>query len=231
MIILQLNDWTPVEGLLQVATTWEIATDKEFTNILESTKSDTMLRVFQSDVVIPADQIVYVRAMRHFNDSTADYWTDARKMINNEESYSSMLLSTDIIVEQPIVDINLDEYFGVDPTFTITTSDFKCNNAEHYATHWIIKDGIGNIVFTSLEDTANKTSIAVTKTATIMSKTQFKLYAIHVAAGNIESKPGEFNVKLSSFNFEIVSDLTKVNGMEDYTLKLKKINDLSLIHI
>lgn len=227
MFILKLNDWSVVEGLEQIATTWELASDSNFTDILESTKSDTMLRVYQSDVTVPVDAVVYARAMRHFNDSTADYWTDATKMINNEEEYSSMLLSKDVVIETPIIFSNIDELLSIDPTFTINTSKYKGVGDSHYATHWIIKDGTDNVIFTSLYDTVNKTSIHVTKTPTITSKSILKIYAIHVSAGSVESQPGMYNLTTALYNYEITSDLTLVNGMEDYTLTFKKINENS----
>jgi hypothetical protein len=225
MFILKLNNWSTVEGLKQIATTWQLASDSNFTQILESTKSDTMLFVYQSDVTVPVGAVVYARAMRHFNDNTADYWTDATMMINNEEEYSSMLLSKDVVVETPIVFANTDELLGIDPTFTITTSKYKGDGDSHYATHWVIKDAVENILFTSLYDTVNKTSITITKTPNITSKSILKIYAIHVSAGSVESQPGIYNLITALYNYEITSDLSLVNGMKDYTLTFKRINE------
>ena len=48
MILIAIKKWTPVAGIEHLTTTWEVATDKDFTNIVERKEGSTEKDVFFS---------------------------------------------------------------------------------------------------------------------------------------------------------------------------------------
>lgn len=232
MLIVRLKNWLPIEGLEHVGTTWEISATGDFNNLENSIYSEEMLDVFYSDIVVPAGDTYYVRAMRHFNDPTANYWTEPVEVMNIEAEYSAMLLNKDISVDAPMLYLDNTDITNDSDTFVIRTTSYRGTGEEHYCTHWIIKDGIGNVIFSSLYDTLNKTSITITKQdINLLNKTQLTFIAVHCTASGIESKPIERTVNSSKFNFEITSDLTKVSPLLDYRLTFRKIIEALTIRI
>ena len=45
MISIRIKAWVPIDGLTHIATTWQIATNKECTNIIHMERSETDLNM------------------------------------------------------------------------------------------------------------------------------------------------------------------------------------------
>lgn len=87
MIIVKIRKWKVINDLEHTSTTWEIATDENFENIVELHEESDMLELLFSTLEVPKDTSYWVRAKRHFNASGVDYWLNPVKVTNMEESY------------------------------------------------------------------------------------------------------------------------------------------------
>lgn len=219
---IQIKAWVPIDGLTHIATTYQIATDESFNNVIISERSEDNLNLIMLEVTIPVNLIYWARAMRHFDDSNADYWT-APIPVNNKISNHGLLLLEDIKVDTPTVHCDVQAIHSDATTFDVATSRYRGNDG-HLSTHWIITDAIGTVLFAKLYDTENLTNITVTKNSNITATSQLKIKAIHVSSNNIESKTGELIVELNHLNFEITSSLTQIKPYSNLTLQIAKID-------
>jgi hypothetical protein len=204
--MVRLKAWPVTNGLEHIATTWEISSNKEFTDIIETVKSDSMLNMYYSETTIPSGGIVYVRAMRHFNDENADFWSATVTLENIENDISTMLLTKDVEIDKPSIFVNKEDILNDENTFTISTGVYRGKNDGHGYTHWIIEDVTGKILFSSLYNSENKTEIIIDKTTELKNKNGLVIKAIHCTASGIESDVGVEYVNFGDFNFDLVSD-------------------------
>ena len=232
MITLKLKPWVPIAGLEHMKSSWQVATDAEFTNILDDViESDEYLNIYYSSVVIPEGTTYYIRARRHYNNDTSSDWSAAIPVVPKVDD-SNLLITNDVIIDKPMVYLDLDVIKDDDTdSFIIETSVFRSTTEGHFGTTWIIKDGSGKILFISLSDEVNLTSIIVPKSdVNIENVSLINVYAVHMTASGISSEVGIKTLILSEdvYNYEINNnDLQRAIPNADYTLSLNKI-DLTL---
>lgn len=224
MVILKLNDWVPINGIEQTGTTWQLAADKDFVNIVAElpNSADKLTLCIFDTITVPSNLVYYARAKRHFNDVNSDYWTAVKKVINTDNSVG-ILLEEPIVIEKPFVYIDDSFRDTLKATFTMKTSKFRGNDG-HVCTHWLILSGVGKVLWSSIEDTVNLESIVVTKTADMVSKTRLKFVAIHVSTNNVESPVGDLSIELSNFNYEILSSLINIQALKDFVIEFNPID-------
>jgi hypothetical protein len=229
-IIIKLKRIPDINGLVHESTSWSIATDIGFTNIVESLNTSTIYKdIYYSTITVPISTTYYVRATRHFNDSNNDYTTDIIPVTNDTDDISNMLLQEDIVIQQPTISLDVNTLRNEDPTFIVTASDFKSNYDTHAYTHWIVEDSLGNIVYTSLYDNSNLTSITIDKTYDFLTKNELMFKVIYCNSTGIQSEVGTYRYSLGDVNFEIVSDIVNIQPYTNYTLLFnKKDNNLPI---
>ncbi len=225
MIVVKLKKWVPINGLEHLSTTWQIATDENFTNILEESENSDMLEMYYSDITVPVDVSYYVRAKRHFNDSLVDYWSEVITVSNIEEAYSAMLLEKDNVIDEPMIFLDINQFQNTEATFTVTTSSYRGILDAHLYTHWILTDYNNKVIYSSLYDSVNKTSISIPKSINIADRSNLLIRAIHVASGGVESKIGMLDINVSEFNFDIVTKLTNVIPNTDLIVNIVPIDN------
>lgn len=223
MTTIRIKAWVPISDLVHVSTTWQVAYDKECTNIISEVTSDTSLNIVTLDFTVPIGEVYWVRAKRHFDDSNADYWTEAKEVTNNITNYG-LILAEDIFVDSPTVFCDTEALFDESfLSFEIRSSKFRGNDG-HVSTHWIITDSSDNVLYSRLYDTENLLSIEIDKDSGLKTAAQLKINAIHVSSNGIESKPGELLVELTDFNFEITSNLSELKSFSAKVLEFRLIN-------
>lgn len=222
MLVIKIKPFINIDGINHIATTWEIATDKEFTNIVETVRSETYINAYQSDITVPEGDIYWVRAKRHFTEPNLDKYTEPSRIIANGSDITTMILEQDLIIEAPIVYIDEDRLRDMNqPDFNVTTSKFRSEVEEHKATHWIIRNGDGKLLFTSMFDTKNLTSINIVKNNEIKRECEFEVIAIHVGATGVESQVGKAEVVTIGFLFDILTPLREVQPYIDLVIEFK----------
>lgn len=221
MILLQIRAWENQSAIRQIATLWEISTNEAFTDIIESvTTTGAELNYLKSSIIIPKGHTYYVRATRKFENAQADHTLNIVPVSNLDEVIDNNIIHSEYMyVERPYVYIN-EEEFNDDNSldFEVRTSEFRCKQDGHVATHWIVTDINDNILFKSLYNTFDKTSIRLEKTNDLFNKSVFIVYAIHVTTNGIESEKGILKYINDSFNFEIEGLTTSIPPYTDLNL-------------
>jgi len=220
MVSLKIRPWDPIDGLEHTSTSWRIATDIDMTNILEEiTDSTIWLTLWYSNITIPASVTYYAQAQRTLSDGTVLPWTEPIPVRNHNNS-TSVLLHTEVKIATPIVNIGGDE-----TNLIASTGEAKLTAESHFATHWIIRNANKEVIFVSLYDETNLTSLTVSK-ALLDYDNLAGIYveAIHLTATGIESKIGSTYKDILSTNFEITTNLKYVEPYTDLVLRFSKID-------
>jgi len=216
-MLLRLNKWVPLDGIEQTATTWQIARDINFTDLLVDERSDTKINLAIYDVIVPIGVVYYTRAMRHFDNSANDFWTPPKEIINTNDTENAILINGDIIIDQPMIYLTKEDVLNDSKTITIRTSKFRGTDG-HVSTCWFIMDGTDKVLFHKLYDTDNLESITIPKEYNLRNSNMLKVIAIHVSTLGVESPVGVLNITLANNTFEITSILEQVIPLKEYTL-------------
>lgn len=239
MLIITLSPYKPVDNLEHYATSYYIASDPTGVNILDQVvKSTEYVNQFPSNLQTPLTVPYYYSYVRHIRDNTTgedvEYPRSGWKEYKPVANTSNLILYKDIVIDKPLIILNKEAIEDSNnPIITIKTSDFRCNNDNHESTHWIILDGLNNVVFESLYDTLNKTSISIPKVdIDYSSRSYLKVHVIHRSTVGVESDVGIVKLNVNESNFEIGSSLNRIIPYTTCRIKLKKIfPDLPLLTI
>jgi len=217
MLTLRMAKWPTDTGLYHTGTTWEIATDNTFTNILDTSYNDEVyLEIYYSQVVIPNDSEYYARSKRHFSDGTITDWIGPVKLLPIDAS-SSIDITPEVYVERPHT--SLDKLELIDDnklTITLKTGAFRCDTDGHKSTSWVLKDGMGKVIYINMHDEVNKTELVLLKSEVdIGNVNKLVLEATHNTINGFESKYGTTTVSLTKFKFEITSNTHSVSPLVD----------------
>lgn len=216
MILAKLNKWDDTTGLAHASTSWQLANDEAFTDLVHSVeKSTTMLNLYYSTVEVPRDTTYYIRAKRIFDDGSEAGWCDSIKVTNIEQSYSNMLLGKDPTITQPFVYVTEDAVRSSSEHLTVTTSQFQSNTDTHAATHWFVYDQNDKILYSNVDDTVNLTSITMDNLLTFKQREKLKFVAIHKGTSGVESKPAKTIIKMADdYGFRLKTNLSNVPVLE-----------------
>lgn len=224
MILVTLKPWQVIEGITHVRTKWEVASDPDMTQIIETVESNTMLESYFSNLFIPVGVTYYVRATRIFNNSSTSP-LDPIAIVNYGSYQDTMLLAEDVIIDVPFVYVDKEAIKSYDKTLHITTSEFRCNGDDHGYTHWIITDGTGEVLYCNLYDKVNKLSIDIPNNYEYKNKTVLNFIAIHGTENCMESPAGKRIINLSSdYNFEVNNGMSWVEPLKDFNIVFTAID-------
>lgn len=224
MIIVKIRKWKVINNLEHTSTTWEIATDENFENIVETHEESDMLELLFSTIEVPKDTSYWVRAKRHFNSSGVDYWLNPVKVTNMEESYGNMLMQKDSKIQQPYIYITTKEILSPNKTITIKASKFYSNVDQHQSTSWFVFDGRDTLLWSSINDKVNLESIVAPNLPIYKSKSRLKFVVIYKGITGVESKAGVLTINnAGKVNYEIESVLNNIRPLEDLVIRFKPI--------
>ena len=226
MSVIRLKPWVSVDNETHTGTSAQISTTPDFTNIVaEIVNSSTNLLVWDSGVVIPEGSTYYVRARRHFSNGITGPWLPTAT-ISNLKDNQGVLMTNEIVVATPIVSVDKDELLGDSPTFNIKTSDPIITGDGHKSTTYLISDDDDRVIWRSVNDTTNKTSITVPKSGlNILSHNNLKFTAIHTSQSGISSSAGVSIITVNDTNFTFASNMDRVIPNVDYPIVFRKINN------
>jgi len=232
MITLEARKTPDINGLTHQSTSWQIATDISFTNILEESLLDTEnLTVYYSAVVLPLSTTYYARYKKYYDNGQDGGWVVIDNITNAINDDKLLFAAYDISIEAPMVTTTVSEILTSE-TLDIKTSSFRGVGDGHTATHWFVFDRDNNVIYAKLNDTVNKTAISIPKSELDVSdRTYIRLGAIHVTGTGMESGLGARNYTLYNFNFDIVSATKLVVPNVDYVLTVKKLNPATATNI
>ena len=224
MILVKLNDFPITAGLEHQTTSYWLYRDPDCTMLVDEQLKSSNKTVYFNSMSIPRDVAFYLKYKRHFNEEDADFEGDVVEVYDNGEEYSEMLLMEDAVVDEPIINIDIETIRKATGSFNLTTSDFRSNYGKHEYTNWVIMDGTDTVLFSSVRDRKNLTSIQVPLLKDFLNKTELKFFASHGTLENVESRFGQFRIDSGSFNFEVVTSLTNVRAYVDLDIVFKAID-------
>ena len=150
MSTFNIAKWEDNENLKHAATTWQIAKDSNFEDIVyEEDKSTEHLTFLKINLAIPAGQIYYIRAKRHFEDANGNEvenntWIGPEPIIDNS-SVVLEPLKPKIYIEDPYIsEYNIDSQNGLTVKVLEPTKGVGCAGVD-----WIIRYK-GKTVYTEL---------------------------------------------------------------------------------
>jgi len=202
MVTIKLSKWVPINGLTQTSTSWQIAKDENFQELVLDRSRTTNLEFCHDDtIIIPSGTTYYTRAMRHFDNPTDDYWTDT-KPIHNIQGGSSIVMVHDVSIDTPMVYVDKEEVLNAQE-ITIKTSQARIVNDGHVSTHWLLSDDTG-ILYRSMNNTTDKTEHTIPNLASYKTKGKLYFSAIHVSGVGYESPIGRTTIVTHNYNFRLL---------------------------
>lgn len=232
MILAKLSAWKSINGLEHIATTWEIASDIEFKNVLETVEnSKSMMMTLYSSIEVPVNTIYYIRAKRHYSNMSVGYWCKPIEVTNHYKKVTNLLYQKEIHIETPYVYVKQEEILN-NETLTINTSQFECDNDKHYCTSYFIYDENNKLIYSKLMDSKNLTSITIENKSIYKQNKQLKFAVIFKGESGIESKAGLKTIKLDrTINYKILTNLLNVKEETDLTINIDVIDDTRPLNI
>jgi len=229
MKVFRIPAWDNDSGIIHESTTWQLASDINFENIIqEAVESIEYLNYWKVNVVIPANKVYYVRAKRNFKGIKSNNWIGPKKVLNDGSGLNE-IVKPELKIEEPYINnVNLDYKNGLN----ITLSPFK-GNVPHISTSWIIKDSnSGKIIYKSLFDTKNLTELNISPDSFINIPYITIITLFHGKLG-IDSVPNIEVIEISKKYFELIANEKIVSSDIDYigtikqttneTVKLEKV--------
>lgn len=225
MVTLSIRPWVVLGGILHTGTNWQIASDIGFTDIQdELMNSSDFINVFYSNVMIPLGETYYVRSQRILDEGTLLPWSDPVAISNTYDN--NAILSNDIIsIDKPSLSIDPAEiYDNLNPTISVTASNYSAIGDGHYCTHWFFLDENNKIVWNSVYDKFNLSNIIINKSDISMDQIKsLTIKAFYATATGIISDVAEYYIDFHIVNFNITNDLDlPINANQDYIINFAK---------
>lgn len=245
MVLVRLNEFPTTAGMEHKSTTFRLYKDKALKLLVDEQLESTNKDIYFNPINIPKGTVYYLKYTRNFDianaavdaaKESAQLDADVIEVYDNSEEYGDMLLNEDAVVEQPTITFDLNEIIEKSQ-LTLTSSSFRGNYGSHEYTNWIVLDSLDNVLFASIRNKTDLTSIIIKDVKDFNNKTTLKFVCAHGTLECVESKPTIFEVRTGDFNFEIKTNLTNVRPFKDLNIKFSiieptkpfGINKISLI--
>ena len=232
MVTLKIKPWEPINGLTHKSTSWQIATDNTFSNIVDKLDaSSTWLEIYYSPITIPPNMTYYARSQRTLSDNTVLPWTDPIP-VRADDISTAILLHQEVLIEKPVVSIDESTLDSSSTTLTIKSSRGRFTGDGHYSTNWVIKDHNDNTLYSSLYDTDNLLTLTIDKTdIDFKDNSVLNIYVTHNTATGVSSSCGYYLLDNNKFNFNIDTNLINVDPYVDLVIPLTKVDLSNIIGI
>ena len=223
MRVFRIPVWNSNTGITHIATSWQIASDPDFNNIIQEVVDSTKyLDYWSVSVVVPDGVIYYVRAKRKFAEVANSIWIGPKKVVSDDTGVSE-IIKPELKIETPYID---DYSISTNSGLTVNLTPYS-GNVPHVATSWIFKNyTTGKIVYKSLLDTNNLTSITVSPNDVDFTEIDY-LTLVVVYHGNlgVESSPIKEVIKLYERYFKIEANKDIVPTGIDYKGKVVQLTN------
>lgn len=210
-------DLSQMENIRHVENLWEFSKNNKFTEIIESVVTKGVnIDTFRSNLFIPKGETYYLRVTRRFTNPSLNHTLKEVECKAIENNTLGILTHNASYIERPTIFVDQLEFKNMDLIdFEIRSSEFRGVNTGHVYTHWIITALDDTILFQSLYDRYNKTSIRLTKSNDLMSRSSFKVHCIHVGNNGLESVRGTKVIQNNELGFDLKGSFRNVNAYEN----------------
>ncbi len=227
MQTLRISRWPDDTGLEHESTSWQISDKTDFLTIFdESLEDDVFKDIWYSNIVIPIGSEFYGRSKRHFTNGTTTDWVGPIKLLA-AESGDNLDLKPEVHIEEPSVSLKVFENGcegEEEPHILISAGSFRCKTDGHKSTNWVLKDGLGNILFRSLYNEVNKREIKIFKSTLNINNTNSLIAEVsYITTNDYESHFGYKKLPLGKFKFEVNSNTSFIPTNLDYIFKFTSL--------
>jgi len=232
MVTLKIKPWDPINGLTHVSTSWQIATDNTFTDIVDELDANsTWLEIYYSPITIPPNMTYYARSQRILSDGTVLPWTDPIP-VRADDISTAILLHQEVLIEKPVISIDTATLDTTSTVLTIKSSRGRFIGDGHHSTNWVIKDHNNNTLYSSLYDINNLIDLTIDKNdIDFKDNSVLNIYVTHNSATGISSSCGYYLLDNNKFNFNIDTNLINVDPYVDLVMPLTKVDLANIIGI
>lgn len=216
MINLYVNELEIPAGATHISTDWEVDIDPGFPAPIISSIDDTTNLTsisFLDDVDVG---VTYYARCRMLLDIGYTFWSNVDVFIPEDTIVQNRQHVWPARVMTPTVQTNYPTDKHPSSAFHVYTSAYVADGpAKHVATHWVLRDDEGNVIWTRYNDQYNLTDIYIT--ALLETNKLYSVSAAHVAASGNVSEYGSTTIFVARTNklnipLQIIPDLT-VDGV------------------
>lgn len=226
MILVKLNKWNEQTGIKHISTTWEISASKDMKKIITSYVKSSMVDLLYDTTEIPKGLTYYVRYTRHFDRDNVKYDPKIVPVTNVGQVYNNILTREEVVIDKPYVYLDdIKEIYKMSE-LKIRTSKFRSNVDEHASTHYFIYNDNDELIYFSLNNIENKTSITIPFNYELKNTSELKLRVIHRGSSGAESPIGEQKIKTYNEDystFKITTKLINVEPLKDLTIHFEAL--------
>jgi len=213
-----ISKWdSDATGLTQYATTWQIAKDIDFNDLVIDNQKDTVnLYEWKVNIVIPKDEVWYIRAKRHLKDSDGndvvyDKYIGPEPIISDESNVNELLIP-DMYIEQPSI-LN----------YTMDSSSITINIADPIGNVPNIKTILGVYYNNKMLYSTKTTDTTIVITPDNVDYTgldKFDIVLVHEGDFGVISNTTHIKVSYSDNLFTIVGNLRNLDPIHTNIIKV-----------
>lgn len=226
-------DLSQMENIRHESNLWELAKSNKFTDIFQSVVTNGKnIDSIAFNIFIPEGESYWLRVTRRFSNPSLNHTLTPVecKGRGRENNAIGILTNNSIVIERPSIFIDEAEFKNPDLVdFEVRSSMFRGINTGHVYTHWIFTALDDSIIFQSLYDRYNKTSIRLTKSNDLMARSSFKIHCIHVGINGIESVRGTKVVQNNELGFDLKGSFRNVDAFKDLDIFINPPNGRNAI--
>lgn len=212
-------------GLTHISTSYLVATDVNFRNIILNVEKDTVnLQELRAELNISDNDNVYIKFKFHYTDNKESSWS---RVITLKGSQKGLAFS-DTIVATPKLSLSKDVLSDGTYTLKIETSNFSmfAGGGDHESSSWAIEDSDKKVIYSRSRDEDNLTSITINSSLLEQNKA-YRITVVHHSSTKANSNAGSliftnYVNENSLFDIEQIGDLV-LNRKLYFKLILKTI--------
>lgn len=208
-----------------VATDWNVATDLSFSDVILKSEGDkdNLSSIVFNEVLDP-NKTYYARA-RVLLETGYTVWGNIDVIVPDVVDATNELVDVPGLVSVPLLSTNSPQLNHTPVMFTITADGFMTtSSAVLTSVSWFIEELDGNVIWSKLNDTVNKTSIEVNDVVLKPSEV-YRIKAMFHTTSNDTSAISSLIIQVTdNDNIILLTYIDLVDSTADLPLEIRKID-------
>ncbi len=207
-----------------ISTTWELASDSGFLNVIDSITNSVIYRdTWFIDISQLPGETLYIRAKRIFDSGEDSDWIHFSEVLSSivdiNYTVNESGIELPMLLGSTSIDMDSNE-------IQIMLSSMRSSGLTHVATNYIIKKFDGTIVYKNLQDEVNKTTITINITEhNITPYEPLVLFVAFINSNRVQSEYMKYIINPQEVKVYPTYPLIDIIPSLDYNLKITNPND------
>jgi len=232
MVVLRIKELALDNPAEHIATDWQVSRTMAFNDIvLESIEDHSNVTYIKWNDVLDPNVKYYARARALLAGKGYTIWGNLD--IYQTEKVNDLTFTAELPskVSIPVLTTSSDKTAHASVLFTLSVSGYTVvGDAAHIKTSWFIEDLNGKVVWSSLNDTINKTSITVADTV-LRNGEIYRVRAMFITNTNDKSQMATMTIQVSDVpDVEVLTVLNDMNPVANNTLKIAALSGVNHIY-